>query len=92
MTKALADSLLQAIPGSKAIAIDYPAARNYINNTYDDTSVRTGVQGALKIIKDSGVRCPLSEIVLLGYSQGAHVLADLLCNTDRAGYYSMLGI
>lgn len=30
--------------------------------------------------------CPASQIVLMGYSQGAQVTADFLCGTSEAGF------
>jgi acetylxylan esterase len=63
-----------AIPGSSVEAIDYPA----LLNPYDVSSYN-GTQTTTKQLMDYVDKCQKGRVVLLGYSQGAHVVGDVMC-------------
>jgi acetylxylan esterase len=63
-----------AIPGSSVEAIDYPALL-----TPYDTSSFNGTKTTTKQLKSYVGKCSKARIVLLGYSQGAHVVGDVMC-------------
>ena len=59
---------------------DYPATlSNY------SSSVARGVAALTEQVTTQAADCPESKIVLLGYSQGAHVIGDVLAGSGRAG-------
>lgn len=79
------ESLVEVIdtanPGATSEAIDYPADLNdYV------ASVINGTSAVKKQVTAYVERCPRSKIVLLGYSQGAHVIGDGLCGGDGVTY------
>lgn len=66
--------ILSAIPNSGAIALDYPAS--VINPLYDD-SVTDGINTMISLIHNYVNACG-GKIVLVGFSQGANVITDVL--------------
>lgn len=78
---AVAASIAQQIPGSDAVAVDYPATlTNYTS------SESQGVAAMTQLVQAHVASCPRSKIVLLGYSQGAQVVFDTLCGTSEVGF------
>lgn len=70
----LARAVIQAHPGATQEAIQYPATLgNYIS------SESQGVSAEKQQLTSYANNCPGSQIVLLGYSQGAQVSLDALC-------------
>ncbi|KAG6024404.1 hypothetical protein E4U19_003824 [Claviceps sp. Clav32 group G5] len=71
-------SLVQEIskkhPSSTVEPIDYPAGMDDY-----DVSVTAGTQAVKKQITSYVERCPNSQVVVLGFSQGAHITGDALC-------------
>ncbi|KAK8217270.1 hypothetical protein M8818_001523 [Zalaria obscura] len=67
--------ILNAHPGSTAEAIVYPAAGG---NSYG-SSVQAGVQAVTNAVTSFAAKCPNTELVLVGYSQGAQIIDDALC-------------
>jgi acetylxylan esterase len=63
-----------AIPGSSVEAIDYPALLNPYNSSSFNGTETTTTQ-----LKNYVDKCEKARIVLLGYSQGAHVVGDVMC-------------
>lgn len=61
-------------PGTKRDALEYPA-RIF---PYEKSSAE-GIAALTKELATLVKRCSKSQIVLLGYSQGAHVIGDTLC-------------
>ncbi|KAJ4415846.1 hypothetical protein N0V82_007106 [Gnomoniopsis sp. IMI 355080] len=74
---AVATQVVQKLPGSDMIAVDYPATlTDYAN------SEASGVAAMTTLLTDYASRCPDSKVVMMGYSQGAQVAADVLCGTN----------
>ncbi|TLS26287.1 hypothetical protein PpBr36_04022 [Pyricularia pennisetigena] len=75
--RTVAGNVTAAIPGSAVTAVDYPA-------TFEDyaQSVMTGTTNLGKLVKDYVQMCPDSKVALLGYSQGAQAVADLICGAS----------
>jgi hypothetical protein len=65
------NAVLAAIPNSNAVVVDYPAA---ISNS----SVAIGVQNGTRQIESYLDACPTSKVVIMGYSQGAVVMGDVI--------------
>jgi hypothetical protein len=63
-----------AIPGTSVEAIEYPA----LLTPYNSSSFN-GTQTTTKQLKKYVNKCEKARIVLLGYSQGAHVVGDVMC-------------
>ncbi|CZT04166.1 related to acetylxylan esterase precursor [Rhynchosporium graminicola] len=73
---AVATRVKSAVPGSDSEAVSYPATLdNY------QSSQSQGVAAMKKLITSYVTRCPNTKIALLGYSQGAHVAADVMCGS-----------
>ncbi|BCY08492.1 cutinase [Actinoplanes sp. L3-i22] len=63
-------------------ATDYPAALNPY-----PPSVAAGTQALTAQLTNEATNCPATKIVVMGYSQGAHVIGDVLAGTGRvAGF------
>ncbi|KAK0374664.1 cutinase [Colletotrichum abscissum] len=80
---AIANSIQSQIPGSDIVPVDYPA----LLNPYQP-SQKAGVTAMTKLVQDYAKACPQTKMVLMGYSQGAHVTADVLCGTSETGFAS----
>lgn len=66
------------VPNSNATALVYPAAeQNFF------VSENEGVQTMTKQIQDYVASCPENKIALMGYSQGALVVNDVLCGSTH---------
>ncbi|GKT48266.1 acetylxylan esterase 2 [Colletotrichum spaethianum] len=74
----VANGVVAAISGSQIAPLDYPA-------TFDNYSSSVAVgTGAMKTaLTQYNSRCPNSKVVMLGYSQGAHVAGDALCGNTQ---------
>lgn len=78
----VATQVVQQLPGSDIVSVDYPATLdNY------QTSEAAGVTAMTKLLTDYAARCPSSKIVMMGYSQGAQVAADVLCGTNEGATF-----
>ncbi|TID19028.1 acetyl xylan esterase II precursor [Venturia nashicola] len=71
---ALAQVVLDNVNGSTSEAIDYPA----LLVPYDESSY-AGVMATTKQLQSHVDRCPSGKVILMGYSQGAHVIGDVMC-------------
>lgn len=77
----VATQVMQQLPGSDLVPVDYPATLdNY------PTSEAQGVKAMTALVMDYANRCPNSKMVLMGYSQGAQVTADVLCGTNENSF------
>lgn len=52
----------------------------FVGGNYDQ-SVEKGVKELTKVLQLENTHCPKTRIVLVGYSQGAHVIGDMLAKT-----------
>ncbi|KAF6817645.1 Acetylxylan esterase 1 [Colletotrichum musicola] len=75
----VASGVVEAVPGSRIEPLDYPADLQTIKLMDYYISVAEGVAALKVALTNYTSRCPSSKVALLGYSQGAHVVADLLC-------------
>ncbi|GAA2874167.1 hypothetical protein Acy02nite_32170 [Actinoplanes cyaneus] len=64
-------------------ATDYPA----LLNPYPP-SVAAGTRALTTQLTDEARNCPDTKIVVMGYSQGAHVIGDVLAGTGRAAGFT----
>ncbi|EXF75131.1 hypothetical protein COL5a_007336 [Colletotrichum fioriniae] len=78
---AIANNIQSQVPGSDIVPVDYPA----LLNPYQP-SQKAGVTAMTKLVQDYAKACPQTKMVLMGYSQGAHVTADVLCGTSETGF------
>ncbi|PLB44158.1 cutinase [Aspergillus steynii IBT 23096] len=58
--------------------VDYPAW--FVPYVHSETE---GVKKAREAIENYVESCPQTDIILLGYSQGAHAIGDVLCGTNN---------
>ncbi|KAH8197455.1 hypothetical protein TruAng_008386 [Truncatella angustata] len=91
----IVDDLLKELPGSDSFPIDYPASGIVVDPETNETQYRFAQYSASKNegynalaleIKEFANKCPETGIVLMGYSQGAHVVGDSLCGV-RPGLF-----
>lgn len=69
-------------------ATDYPAALNPY-----PPSVAAGTRALTTELTNEATNCPQTKIVMMGYSQGAHVIGDVLAGTGKvAGFTSFAPI
>lgn len=77
----ISSNAAEQLTGSIVLAVDYPATlSNY------SSSEEQGVASATKLIQDYNKKCPGKKLVLMGYSQGAQVMTDVLCGTSEEGF------
>ncbi|CAN8101533.1 unnamed protein product [Discula destructiva] len=74
----VATQVMAQLPGSDTEAVAYPAT---LNNY--PSSEAAGVSAMTALLTGYASRCPDSKIVMMGYSQGAQVAADVMCGTDE---------
>jgi len=75
----LATLITAANPGSTVEWIAYPATlSNYAQSSY------AGVEATTQRLMNYTDACAGSQVVLLGYSQGAHVIGDVMCGGGEA--------
>ncbi|KAF4343235.1 acetylxylan esterase precursor [Fusarium beomiforme] len=78
---AVAQQVLQRIRYSDVASLEYPA----IYNPYQPSQM-AGVAALSVDLAQYVEACPRTKIILLGYSQGAHVIADVMCGASSIGF------
>ncbi|KAI3397159.1 hypothetical protein diail_11133 [Diaporthe ilicicola] len=73
--------VMQELPGSNAEAVVYPATLDMY-----PTSEGAGVTAMTQLVNSYAQACPSSKMVLMGYSQGAQVTADVVCGSTVNGF------
>ncbi|KAL3605934.1 hypothetical protein FPOAC2_00885 [Fusarium poae] len=81
----LAEKVLKLVPGSDMESLVYPA----LYNEYLD-SQPAGVRALTSVIHNYVKTCPKTPLVLMGYSQGAHVIMDTICGASSTGFPATL--
>ncbi|KAK3315546.1 cutinase [Apodospora peruviana] len=77
----IANRVANRIPGSDIVAVEYPATLgDYVE------SETAGVVEMRRLVVEYAAACPQGKIVLMGYSQGAHVSADVVCGNTEDGF------
>lgn len=75
----LATLITAANPGSSVEWIAYPATlSDYAQSSY------AGVLATTQRLENYTAACAAAQVVLLGYSQGAHVVGDVMCGGGEA--------
>ncbi|KAL2023320.1 hypothetical protein VTK56DRAFT_3058 [Thermocarpiscus australiensis] len=73
--------ILNAYPGATAEAINYPACGGQASCggvQYGD-SARQGTSAVASAVNSFNQRCPSTQLVLVGYSQGGQIMDDAVC-------------
>ncbi|SPJ72360.1 related to acetylxylan esterase precursor [Fusarium torulosum] len=78
---AVAQQIMAVIPDSDMTSLRYPA----IYEPYKPSQVE-GVEALGLAIWQYAAFCPDTKMILLGYSQGAHIVADVMCGTSSVGF------
>ncbi|KAJ0119541.1 hypothetical protein N8I77_012707 [Diaporthe amygdali] len=75
------NAVLSAYPGSTAEAISYPACGGQAScgGASYSSSVQQGIAAAASAVNSFYTRCPTTQIVLAGYSQGAEIFDVAFC-------------
>ncbi|KAJ4317076.1 hypothetical protein N0V84_007529 [Fusarium piperis] len=84
---ALIDMIKADHSGATAEAIKYPACggQSSCGGVQYGDSARQGTEAVAKAVNDFHSRCPDSQIVLVGYSQGGHIMHNAICGGGDSG-------
>lgn len=77
----ISSAAAQQIPGAVVTPLDYPAQLNPY-----PPSVAAGVVSMTDLLTQQTAACPQTRLVVMGYSQGAHVALDTLCGSSLNGF------
>ncbi|KAI1435957.1 cutinase-domain-containing protein [Xylaria sp. CBS 124048] len=82
----LVDMVLAAYPGSGSAPISYPACggQSSCGGVSYDESAAEGTTAVISAVNSFNSQCPNSQIVLIGYSQGAQIMDNALCGGSGA--------
>lgn len=77
----LVQQVQSAFPGTQTQAIDYPACggQQSCGGVQYDQSAAQGTSAVLSAVNGLNQRCPNTQIVLIGYSQGGQIMDNALC-------------
>ncbi|KAI0445061.1 cutinase-domain-containing protein [Xylaria telfairii] len=77
----LVNQVLAAYPGSQAAPIAYPACGGQAScgGVSYDQSAQQGTAAVVSAVNSLNSRCPSTQIVLIGYSQGGQIMDNALC-------------
>ncbi|KAH8428954.1 uncharacterized protein LDX57_006627 [Aspergillus melleus] len=79
----LVQAITDQLDGSDWDDIPYPATWH---DPLYSLSEAEGVVDTTAAIESYAMDCPSTDIILLGYSQGAQVILDVLCGTSETGF------
>ncbi|KAI0028086.1 catalytic core domain of acetyl xylan esterase [Vararia minispora EC-137] len=74
-------AILNSVPGATSEAINYPACggQSTCGGISYAQSVIDGVNAVASQVNTFNARCPQTELVLIGYSQGGQIFDDAFC-------------
>jgi acetylxylan esterase len=80
-SQSIVQAVQQAHPGATTEALNYPACggQSQCGGIQYGDSVKRGTAAAAQAINAFNKRCPDTEIVLVGYSQGGQVFDNAVC-------------
>jgi len=80
-SQSIVQAVQQAHPGATAEAINYPACggQSQCGGIQYGDSVKQGTAAAARAINAFNQRCPETQIVLVGYSQGGQIFDNAVC-------------
>lgn len=80
-SQGLVNQVKQAYPGAGSEAIVYPACggQSQCGGVSYDNSATQGTAAVVKAVTAYNQKCPDTQIVLIGYSQGGQIIDNALC-------------
>ncbi|KAF5023120.1 hypothetical protein F66182_4815 [Fusarium sp. NRRL 66182] len=81
----VAEKIMQLIPGSDMESLVYPA----LYDEYIESQTR-GVRTMTAVVNNYVKTCPDTELILMGFSQGAHITMDVMCGASSTGFPATL--
>ena len=77
----LVQQVQSAFPGTQTQAIDYPACGGQAScgGVQYDASAQQGTTAVISAVNSLNQRCPNTQIVMVGYSQGGQIMDNALC-------------
>ncbi|KAF2263189.1 cutinase [Lojkania enalia] len=77
----LVTRVVQTYPGAGSSAITYPACggQPQCGGVSYDNSATQGTAAVVRAVTEYNQRCPSTQIVLIGYSQGGQIMDNALC-------------
>ncbi|SPO04813.1 probable acetylxylan esterase precursor [Cephalotrichum gorgonifer] len=77
----IVQSIIQAHPGATSEAIDYPACggQGQCGGIQYGDSARAGTAAAAAAVNAFNAKCPDTQLVLVGYSQGGQIFDNAYC-------------
>ncbi|KAM0433535.1 hypothetical protein ACHAPT_004415 [Fusarium lateritium] len=84
---ALIDKIKADHSGATSEAIEYPACggQSSCGGVQYGDSARQGTEAVSTAVNDFHSRCPDAQIVLVGYSQGGHIMHNAICGGADSG-------
>ncbi|KAJ4355958.1 uncharacterized protein N0V89_003983 [Didymosphaeria variabile] len=82
----LVNQVVAAYPGAGSEAIVYPACggQSSCGGVSYENSASQGTQAVVKAVTSYNQKCPSTQIVLIGYSQGGQIMDNALCGGSGA--------
>ncbi|KAF2757612.1 acetylxylan esterase precursor [Pseudovirgaria hyperparasitica] len=82
----LVNQVLASYSGSTAEAIVYPACGGQAScgGVSYDSSQSQGTTAVVKAVNDFNAKCPSTQLVLVGYSQGGQIMDNAICGGGSA--------
>ncbi|KAK4233551.1 carbohydrate esterase [Achaetomium macrosporum] len=79
--------ILQAYPGATSEAINYPACggQSSCGGVQYGDSARQGTSAVASAVNSFNQRCPNTQLVLVGYSQGGQIMDNAYCGGPDTG-------
>ncbi|KAK0624321.1 cutinase-domain-containing protein [Immersiella caudata] len=86
-SKAVVDLILREYPGSTSEAISYPACggQSSCGGIQYGASAAQGTTAVANAVNSYHQRCPNTQIVLVGYSQGGQIMDNAVCGGPDSG-------
>ncbi|KAF2741677.1 carbohydrate-binding module family 1 protein [Sporormia fimetaria CBS 119925] len=80
-SQGLVNQVVAAYPGAGSEAISYPACggQSSCGGISYDNSASQGTAAVVRAVTSYNQRCPNTQIVLIGYSQGGQIMDNALC-------------
>ncbi|KAJ4271308.1 hypothetical protein NW762_000010 [Fusarium torreyae] len=81
----VAEKVLKLLPDSDMESLVYPA----LYDPYIESQTE-GVRAMTALVNNYAKSCPKTDLIIMGFSQGAHVTMDVMCGASSDGFPATL--